>query len=125
VILDTNALSAFADGEPAALAKIDKAQLIAIPVAVLGEYLFGIAQSRRRIEYEQWINRNMRYCRVLDITSETAARYANIRLELKRSGKPIPSNDAWIAALCLQHSLPILSHDRHFDLVKGIRRIGW
>jgi len=125
VILDTNALSAFADGEPAALAAIGKAQLIAIPVVVLGEYLFGIAQSRRRIEYEQWINRNMRYCRVLDITSETAARYANVRLELKRSGKPIPSNDAWIAALCLQHSLPILSHDRHFDLMKDIRRIGW
>lgn len=125
MILDTNALSAFADGEPAALAEIGKAQLIAIPVVVLGEYLFGIAQSRRRIEYEQWISRNMRYCRVLDITSDTAARYAYVRLELKRSGKPVPSNDVWIAALCLQHALPILSHDRHFDLMTGIRRIGW
>jgi tRNA(fMet)-specific endonuclease VapC len=125
VILDTNALSAFADGEPAALSVIGTAQVIAIPVVVLGEYLFGISQSRRRIEYQQWIDRNMRYCRVLDITPETAARYADVRLELKRSGKPIPSNDAWIAALCLQHSLPILSHDRHFDLMNGIRRIGW
>ena len=125
MILDTTALSAFADGEPAALAEIGKAQLLAIPVVVLGEYLFGISQSRRRIEYEQWISRNMRYCRVLDITSETAARYGDVRLELKRSGRPIPSNDAWIAALCLQHSLPILSQDRHFDIVKGIRRIGW
>ena len=37
----------------------------------------------------------------------------------------IPSNDIWIAALCRQHSLPLLSRDRHFDLVPGIRRIGW
>lgn len=125
MILDTNALSAFADGEPAALTEIGRAHLIAIPVVVLGEYLFGISQSRRRIEYEQWINRNMRNCRILDITSETSARYADVRLELKRSGKPIPTNDVWIAALCLQHSMPILSHDRHFDLMNGVRRIGW
>ena len=42
MILDTNALSAFADGEPGALAEIDRAALIAIPVIVLGEFLFGI-----------------------------------------------------------------------------------
>jgi len=39
--------------------------------------------------------------------------------------KPIPTNDLWIAALCRQHSLSLLSRDRHFDLVAGIKRIGW
>jgi len=38
--------------------------------------------------------------RILDLTAETAARYAEVRLELKRAGTPIPPNDAWIAALC-------------------------
>jgi tRNA(fMet)-specific endonuclease VapC len=125
VILDTNALAAFADGEPGALAEIGKAHFIAIPVVVLGEYLFGIAQSRRRIEYEQWMNRYIRNYRILDVTPETAARYADVRLELKQEGKPIPPNDTWIAALCRQYSLPVLSQDRHFDFVKGIRRVGW
>ena len=125
MIIDTNALSAMADAEPRVASEVGKARLIAIPVIVLGEYLFGVAQSRRRIEYEQWINRNLRNLRVLDVTAETASRYADVRLELKRSGTPIPANDIWIAALCRQHSLPLLSQDRHFDRVTGIRRVGW
>ena len=51
--------------------------------------------------------------------------YAAIGLELKKSGKPIPTNDLWIAALCRQHALPLISHDRHFDVVKGLERIEW
>ena len=48
-----------------------------------------------------------------------------LRLDLKRAGTPIPSNDVWIAALCRQYSLPLLSRDRHFDAVTSIRRIHW
>jgi len=40
-------------------------------------------------------------------------------------GRSIPTNDLWIAALCRQHALPLLSRDRHFDVVRGIQRIGW
>ena len=125
MILDTNALSAFADGEPGALAEIGKAPLIAIPVIVLGEFLFGIARSRRRSEYERWIHQTLGAAQFLDVSSGTAAKYAEVRLELKDSGRPIPSNDMWIAALCRQHGLPILSRDRHFEFVQGIRRVGW
>ena len=125
MILDTNALSAIAEAEPRAVAVFSQAQSIAIPVVVLGEYLFGIAMSRRRAEYEQWISHVLRTFRVLDIGVETAARYAQIRIELKRAGTPIPSNDIWIAALCRQHSLPLLSRDHHFESVKGLRRVAW
>jgi tRNA(fMet)-specific endonuclease VapC len=52
LILDTNALSAIADGEPGAAAQVAKASKLTIPVIVLGEYRFGIAQSRRKAEYE-------------------------------------------------------------------------
>jgi tRNA(fMet)-specific endonuclease VapC len=62
---------------------------------------------------------------VLDITEPTTQCYAEITLELKQKGKPIPTNDLWIAALCRQHSLPLLSRDRHFDFVAGGRRIDW
>jgi len=125
VILDTNALSAVADAHPGAAAEFAKAQFIAIPVIVLGEFWFGIKQSRRHREYEHWLAGSLEFCRVLDVSTETAMRYAEIRTELKHTGTPIPSNDAWIAALCRQHNLPVLSRDRHFDWVKGIRRVGW
>jgi tRNA(fMet)-specific endonuclease VapC len=125
VILDTNALSAAADREPAALEVVAWAERLAVPVIVLGEYRLGIAQSRRRTDYENWLREWIGTVTVLDIDEETTYHYAAIGLELKRSGKPIPANDLWIAALCRQHSLPLISRDRHFDVVRGLERIDW
>lgn len=125
MILDTNALSAAADGEPPVLELVTRAQRIAVPVIVLGEYRFGIAQSRHHATYQRWLREWITAVSVLDIDDETTHHYAAIGLELKRIGKPIPANDLWIAALCRQHDLSILSRDRHFDAVPGIQRIDW
>jgi tRNA(fMet)-specific endonuclease VapC len=125
LILDTNALSAAADLDPDALEVVAHAERLAVPVIVLGEYRMGIAQSRRRNEYESWLREWIGAVTVLEIDEETADHYAAIGLELKKSGKPIPANDLWIAALCRQHSLPLLSRGRHFDGVKGLKRINW
>lgn len=125
MILDTNALSAFADAALGIGERMAGAEVFAIPVVVLGEYRFGIAQSRRRAEYEEWLEANLPAWWVLEVTAETAARYAEVRLELKQAGTPLPANDTWIAALCRQHRLPILSRDQHFDLVKGVQRLAW
>ena len=125
MIVDTNALSAAADADPAVVAILGRAEQMAIPVIVLGEYRYGIAQSRRRPSYESWLSGLLRDCLVLDVNEPTTQHYAQIVLELKRLGKPIPTNDLWIAALCRQHSLPLLSRDRHFDLVAGNKRMGW
>jgi tRNA(fMet)-specific endonuclease VapC len=125
VILDTNALSAVADDDPGVAAVLARADQMAIPVIVLGEYRHAIAQSRNRSTYEAWLTELLNDCLVLDINEPTSHYYAEIVLELKRKGKPIPTNDIWIAALCRQHSLPLLSCDRHFDLVEGNDRIEW
>ena len=125
MILDTNALSAAADDDPAMVDVLAGAEQIAIPVIVLGEYRHGIAQSRNRASYEDWLAGLLNDCLVLDIHEPTTHYYAEITLELKRKGKPIPTNDIWIAALCRQHSLPLVSRDRHFDLVAGNKRIEW
>src|SRR5437879_11432602 len=82
---------------------------------------FGIAQSRHRRQYERWLKEFVSVARVLEVNEETAIWYAEVRIQLKEAGTPIPSNDAWIAALCRQHALPILSQDQHFDLIKGLR----
>jgi len=125
MIVDTNALSAAADNDPAVIAILARAEQMAIPVIVLGEYRHGIAQSRNRATYEDWLKDLLRDCFVLDISEPTTHHYADITIDLKRKGKPIPTNDLWIAALCRQHALPLLSRDRHFDLVAGTKRIGW
>ncbi|PYU26901.1 MAG: VapC toxin family PIN domain ribonuclease [Acidobacteria bacterium] len=125
LILDTNALSAVADGENSAIELVARAERLAVPVIVLGEYRLGIAQSRHRTSYESWLRQWIAAVLVLDIDEETTHSYAAIGLELKKAGRPIPANDLWVAALCRQHSLPLLSRDRHFDLVSGIRRLDW
>jgi len=125
VILDANGLSAVADGDAALQPILRNAVEVAVPVIVLGEYRYGIQQSRDRQRYEQWLTESVRNYRVLDVDEETSIYYATLRSELKRAGTPIPSNDVWIAALCRQHSFSLLSRDRHFDLVRGIERIDW
>jgi predicted nucleic acid-binding protein len=59
------------------------------------------------------------------VDKDTAERYADVRDELKRRGQPIPGNDLWIAALVRQYALPLISRDKHFDLVRGLKRVGW
>ena len=125
MILDTSALSAAADREPTALKIVAGAENLAVPVIVLGEYRLGIAQSRHRKAYENCLREWIAAARVLDVEERTAHHYATIGLVLKGKGKPIPTNDLWIAALCRQHSLPLLSRDRHFDAVAGLRRVDW
>lgn len=125
LILDTNALSAIAEGERDVAKVFFRARHIAIPVIVLGEYRFGIGQSRHKRKYELWLEDLLSICSALEVNEGTAIAYAELRGQLKAAGTPIPSNDAWIAALCRQHALPILSRDRHFDLVKGLHRLDW
>lgn len=93
------------------------------PSVVLGEFYFGIRQSRYRIAYEEWIAQHLPLTEIAAVTPGAADVYAAIRLELKQSGSPMPQNDTWIAALARQHDLAVLSSDRHFDAVDSTGRI--
>ncbi len=97
----------------------------AVPVIVLGEFRYGIAGSRHRAKYEAWLTSHLERFDVLAVTAETAVAYAGLRVALKQAGRPIPANDAWIAALALQHGLRILSRDEHFDVVPDVERTAW
>ena len=125
MILDTNALSAFADGVSTVVQQIGTADELHVPAIVLGEYRFGIASSRRRREYERWLVRGHSFWNVLPVVEETATHYASIRQQLKNAGAPLPANDVWIAALARQHHLPVLTRDTHFDVVSGLTRLSW
>lgn len=125
MIVDTNALSAFADGSSLAIAALQGAGEVSVPVVVLGEFRYGITHSRRHREYEAWLERYLPAFRILDVTVETAFEYGQLRSELRHIGRPIPANDVWIGALCRQHNLPLLSRDAHFDHIKRLRRQTW
>jgi tRNA(fMet)-specific endonuclease VapC len=125
LILDTNALSAIAEAEPDAVQQLDRAAEVMLPVIVIGEYSFGIRQSRHRVRYEAWLTQMIAKCFILEVNMRTAEEYAEIRFVLGKKGRPIPGNDIWIAALARQYDLPVLTRDRHYDAVPGIRRLTW
>ena len=125
MILDTNALSALVDGDAAIAVILRSQSRVALPVIVLGEFRFGIASSRHKKAYETWLETHLDDFDVLAVTESTTRCYADIRVAQKRAGRPIPANDAWIAALAKEHELPVLSRDSHFDAVAGLVRATW
>ena len=125
MILDTNALSAFADGDTGIGEVLRRQPRAAVPVIVLGEFRYGIAGSKHRALYEDWLAAQLPHFEVLAVTAETTVAYAEVRVALRRSGRPIPANDAWIAALALQHGMAVLSRDQHFDEVPDVERVRW
>jgi tRNA(fMet)-specific endonuclease VapC len=125
VIFDTNALSAFADGDDKLLRALGNETELALPAIVLGEYLFGIQQSRLRTSYQTWLQANLPFFDLLPIVRETAERYSEIRRELKAAGTPIPTNDLWIAAVARHHRMPLVTRDGHFRAVQGLRVLPW
>jgi tRNA(fMet)-specific endonuclease VapC len=125
VILDTNALSAFLAEDGALLTLLADTPELHLPAIVLGEYRFGLANSRKRRILLPLLDALESDCLVLDVDAFTARKYAEVRDELRRAGTPIPENDLWIAALARQHALEVVSCDAHFDQVHGVRRRAW
>ena len=125
MIVDTNALSAWLDGDPGIETRLASASQLVMSVIVLGEYRFGISFSKYQAEYERRVRLIELDLPVLGANSVTAVHYAAIRKELKEAGTPIPWHDLWIAAQAREHSLPVLSRDSHFDYVPGLTRIDW
>ena len=125
MILDTNALSAWADGDPAIEPLLRTASRLVIPVVVIGEFEFGIRQSRHASRYAEWLAVNLDTVDVARIDRAIAAVYGAVRLELKQAGTPIPINDSWIASVARHERLPIISRDGHFDAVRGVERVSW
>ena len=65
MILDTNPVSALA-------ASLSQAEELVLPVLVLGEYRYGINQSRHRLRYQQWLAELISVSRILDVDRLTA-----------------------------------------------------
>lgn len=125
LILDTNALSAFAEGDTKLRKLLEPASELYLPSIVLGEYVFGIRQSKYREMYESWLHASLNLFRPLGVGRKTALAYADIRQALKTAGKPIPENDIWIAAIAQEHKMALVTRDAHFKNIQTIDVLKW
>ncbi len=117
LVLDTNAYSDYVRGNKSILATLNGAEIVYIPVIVIGELKRGFYYGRKVAHNLETLNAFLAKPRVklLEVDDETADQYGHLAAFLKRNGTPIPTNDIWIAALCVQYDLPLLTRDSDFD----------
>jgi predicted nucleic acid-binding protein len=122
ILLDTNAYSAIGRGHPAATDIMRGAETLFISTVMLGEVLAGFRRGSRWNENLASLRRFLAEPRVqvAPVTRTTADRYSRIWTALRRKGKPIPTNDVWIAAHALETGADLISFDPHFEHVEGL-----
>ena len=121
IALDTNQAIAVLNGTGDAAQWIQTFTNIYLPVPVVGELRFGALNSQRAAENLRRVEELVAHCSALDVTVTTAEVYARVRLRLKQKGRPIPENDIWIAALCVERDLDLATSDDHFLEVDGLK----
>lgn len=125
VALDTSVAVRFLNGDAIVTERVLVLPEIVLPMIVIGELLFGAENSTRPLHklprYFEFIS----VCIAVPMGRETAAVYARTRLALKRKGRPVPMNDVWIAAQCLEHSWILVTDDTDFDYVDGLVLEHW
>lgn len=125
MLLDTNAISAWAKDDADLLRALRPDRTWYLSAIALGEYRYGLLKSTRRTELEAWLESIENACVVLAADGTTARHYATLRRALDTAPGEVPYHDIWIGALALQHNVEVVSRDAHFDAMPGVRRIGW
>jgi tRNA(fMet)-specific endonuclease VapC len=122
IAIDTNAYRAFIDGDQNFVSVVQHATKIGLSVVVLGELRAGFQNGSRKSENERVLNKILATQRVevLDISESTASTDAQVWFALRKKGLPIPTNDIWIAAQCLEAGFTLLTRDSHFSNISGL-----
>lgn len=122
LLIDTNAYIYFKQGHKEILSIIQHTDEIGMSVVVLGELVAGFRAGTKSQKYTHELNDFLASSRIrlLPIDETTVTFYAQIYSGLRRKGKPIPTNDLWIAATALQHGCRLLTYDAHFQAIDNL-----
>jgi tRNA(fMet)-specific endonuclease VapC len=123
IAIDTNVAIAILNNQLTVIESLKKFQVVCLPVTVCGELLFGAKNSGLSAKNEKKYLSFIECCEILDNHLLVAKTYAEIRLQLKRKGTPIPENDIWIAAACKVNNLPLMTFDKHFKSIEKLKLV--
>lgn len=122
ILLDTNAYAAFKEGNTDIVNILRHADKIGMSAIVLGELISGFSAGtkyqKNMMELHHFLNTTR--LTVFPVDEVTCTFYAKIYANLRRKGKPIPTNDLWIAATTLQHGYKLCSFDKHFSVIENL-----
>jgi tRNA(fMet)-specific endonuclease VapC len=123
IILDTNAYVGFLKGDEKVLASLAQASCVYMSIFVLGELFAGFRAGKKEKGNKKNLQRFLSKSTVsiLEATMETAEIFGLIKDSLRKSGNPIPVNDVWIGAHALETGSVLVTYDRHFSAIPGLR----
>jgi predicted nucleic acid-binding protein len=104
---------------------VANASEVYVPLIVLGELRAGFAFGTKRHENESILARflQLKGVCIAHPDEQTTFFYADLYAFLRAKGRPIPTNDLWIAALVIQHNLTLFDRDSDFDNLPQIPRV--
>jgi tRNA(fMet)-specific endonuclease VapC len=122
ILIDTNIYTHALRGDQETISVLQQVQEIGICSISIGELLSGFKagarEKKNREELAEFLDAPR--VRVLGIDEDTAEFYATILDVLRKKGKPVPTNDVWIASVAFQYGFPLFTKDRHFEKISGL-----
>ena len=122
IAIDTNIYISFKANDQRVVETFRNCDLIGVDVTVIAELFFGFSMGAREMKNRQELEAflNSPRVKVLLHDLETADYYALVVKRLKAKGRPIPTNDIWIAANAMKNGLALYSFDKHFEEIEGL-----
>ncbi len=122
LLIDTNIYTCALRGHDEVVEILRRAELIGFSVISIGELLTGFKlgkwEAKNRNELEEFLDSPR--VTIYGIDENTSEFYSEIVWNLRKIGRPIPTNDIWIAATAFQHGLKLFSKDEHFKYIAGL-----
>jgi tRNA(fMet)-specific endonuclease VapC len=121
-VLDTSAYYEYERKNLKVARYMNSGKIMYAPIIVLGELRAGFMNGNKHLENEDILNDflNMSNVTILKLTEKTTEIYAKIYSSLRKAGKPIGTNDMWIASICIENKLPLLTLDADFSKINGL-----
>jgi len=127
ILLDTNVVVAFLNGEGSVLKRIkDEIDRIALSPLVIAELDYGAKVSHKAKENLEKLYRFVDIVQVVPFDIECAKAFGTIKSRLRSLGKPTGEVDALIAATALAHeAILVTANKRHFENIEGLKVEVW
>lgn len=124
-LLDTNIIIEIFEGNKTIVDNLKDLPEIFISSVVAGELFVGINRVRNKAKHLKKLNAFFELCTILPIDTATAEHYGFIVANLYKKGRPIPTNDIWIAATAMQYKLVLVTKDKHFSEIEKLKAETW
>ena len=122
LLLDSNAYSLLMRGHERAAELVRNAEELLFSAIVVGELIYsfraGSRFERNAADLRSFLESP--YSTLVEVGQTTADRYSRIAAALQAKGRPIPTNDVWIAAHAMETGADLVSADRHFEHIDGL-----